>query len=143
MWRDLRYGLRQLKRYPLHSAVIVLLLSVGTAANAVLLGFVDTLLLQPLPVRNPDNLYLFEKNIAQQARPDTEFVYAQYEGRCEERRLRIGHRRRRTGTDGPRDLRHGLKFAACNDPDRNTGVLRRPRHKACAGAAAFSRRCIR
>jgi hypothetical protein len=60
MMRDLRAGLRQFVNKPLFSALAVLLLAVGIGANVVIFDFVDTLVLKPLPVRDPQNLWLLE-----------------------------------------------------------------------------------
>ena len=78
MWRDLTYGLRQLARSRTTSALIVLLLSVGLGANTLVFSLVNELLLKALPVRNPDNLYLLERNRVKQVRPDTFFTYIVY-----------------------------------------------------------------
>ncbi len=75
MFRDLRFGLRQLIRYRTTSVLVILLLAVGLGANTLVFSLVDGLLLTPLPVRNPQNLYLLERNRAKQVRPDTFFAY--------------------------------------------------------------------
>jgi predicted permease len=79
MWRDIEYGIRQIRRKKLFSAVVVLLLGIGIGATALIFSFVNTLLLKPLPVRDPQNLYLLEKNYPQQVSPETSFGYRQYE----------------------------------------------------------------
>ncbi len=78
MWRDLRYGFRQLARYRTSSALVILLLAVGLAANTLVFGLVNELLLKPLAVRNPDNLFLLEENRQLQVRPLTFFPYREY-----------------------------------------------------------------
>lgn len=79
MWRDLKYGLRQLRGKKLFAFTVILLLALGIGANTAIFSFVNSLLLRPLPVRTPRNLYLLEKNRVRQPRPDTSFFYAQYE----------------------------------------------------------------
>ena len=79
MWRDLAYALRQFTRARLFSGVIILLLTIGIGANVLIFSFVNTLLLRPLPVRNPENLFLLEKIREKQVRPDTSFSYRQFE----------------------------------------------------------------
>ncbi len=79
MWRDIEYGFRQIRRKKLFSAVVVLLLGIGIGATTLVFSFVNTLLLKPLPVRDPQNLYLLERNYPQQVSPDTSFGYRQYE----------------------------------------------------------------
>jgi putative ABC transport system permease protein len=73
MWRDIQYGLGQIRRSKLFTAAVVLLLAAGISANTVIFSFVNGLLLTPLPVRNPENLYLLQKMRAKQVRPDTSF----------------------------------------------------------------------
>jgi predicted permease len=76
--RDLKSGLRQFLHKPLFSALAVLLLAIGIGANVLIFGFVDTLLLKPLPVRHPENLWLLESVRKQQLRPDISFSYSQF-----------------------------------------------------------------
>lgn len=79
MWRDLRYGFRRFAGQKLFSAAVILLLTVGIGSNTVLFSFVDSLLLKPLPVRNPENLYLLQQMRKQQVRSETSFFYRQFE----------------------------------------------------------------
>lgn len=79
MWRDLQYGLRQWRRNKLFGLTVVLLLSIGIGANTLIFSFVNELLLKPLPVRDPDNLFLLEKTRIKQVRPDPSFFYRQFE----------------------------------------------------------------
>ena len=58
MWQDLRYGFRTLLRNPGFAAVAVLALAVGIGPNAAVFSLVDTLLLRPLPVHEPDRLVM-------------------------------------------------------------------------------------
>lgn len=55
--QDFGYALRQLRRAPVMSAVIIVTLALGVGANAVMFGVVDRLLLQTPPgVEKPDRL---------------------------------------------------------------------------------------
>src|SRR5437763_745553 len=56
LWQDVRYALRQLKRNPGFTAVIVLMLAVGIGANCAIFSFVDAVFLKPLPLAHPDRL---------------------------------------------------------------------------------------
>jgi predicted permease len=60
LFRDLRYGLRMLRRAPVTTAVAVLSLALGIGANTALFSAVDAVLLKKLPVEAPDRLVVFE-----------------------------------------------------------------------------------
>ncbi len=55
---DLRYSLRSLRKSPVFLAVAVLSLALGIGANTAIFTLINQLILQPLPVRNPEQLVM-------------------------------------------------------------------------------------
>jgi predicted permease len=54
--KDLRYAVRTLRRHPAFSAVAVLSLALGIGANVAVFSLVNAVMLQSLPVEEPDRL---------------------------------------------------------------------------------------
>jgi predicted permease len=59
--RDLRYGLRTLRRNPMFAAVAVSTLALGIGANTAIFSLADAVLLRTLPVRHPRDLILLRQ----------------------------------------------------------------------------------
>jgi predicted permease len=56
IWRDLRYALRSMRKAPVFVIFVVLTLALGVGANTTVFTVLNTLILNPLPARNPGQL---------------------------------------------------------------------------------------
>ncbi len=65
LWHDVRYGLRQLRCSPGFTAVAILTLAVGLAANTAIFSVINGVLLQPLEYPNPGQLVALQLLVPQ------------------------------------------------------------------------------
>jgi hypothetical protein len=61
-WQDLRYAIRTLRKSPGFTAAVVLTLALGIGANTAIFTLTDSVMLKPLPVANPGQLYRLGDN---------------------------------------------------------------------------------
>src|SRR5229473_1199064 len=60
--RDVRFGVRTLRKSPGFTAVVVVTLALGIGANAAIFTLIDAVMLRSLPVANPRQLYRLGDN---------------------------------------------------------------------------------
>jgi predicted permease len=76
--RDIRYAVRSLRQTPGFAFVAILALGIGIGANLTIFGFVNSLLIRPLPVPNPGEVIrVFHNRLANIAYP----AYVEYRDR--------------------------------------------------------------
>src|SRR5579864_52531 len=73
LWRDVRYGARTLLRTPGFSFTAILVMALGIGTTTSLFTIVRSVLLRPLPFRDPDKLVMLYEHFRQQS----EFSYNQ------------------------------------------------------------------
>jgi predicted permease len=71
LWRDIRYGLRTLRRSPSFSATAILVMALGIGASTSLFTIVRSVLLKPLPFRDSGKLVM----VYEHYRSETKYPY--------------------------------------------------------------------
>lgn len=66
IWRDLRYGARTLMRSPGFSVTAILVMALGIGASTSLFTIIRSVLLKPLPFREPDKLVMLYEHFREQ-----------------------------------------------------------------------------
>ncbi|HZD32376.1 MAG TPA: ABC transporter permease, partial [Candidatus Angelobacter sp.] len=62
--QDLRFAVRQMRRSPGFAVTAVLILALGIAANVIVFGVLEALILKPLDVPHPDRVMTFAPHVA-------------------------------------------------------------------------------
>ena len=62
--QDLRFAVRQIRRSPGFAITAILILAIGIAANVIVIGILQLMILRPLDVPNPDRVMTFAPHVA-------------------------------------------------------------------------------
>ncbi len=70
---DLRLALRQLRKAPGFALTAVLTLALAIGANAIVFSVLNALVLRPLNVPHPENLFMVERNLRRETTPSQSY----------------------------------------------------------------------
>ena len=76
--QDLRYAARTLRRAPGFTIAAVVTLAIGIGVNITAFGFLNLVVLKPLPVRDPGTLLRFERRAADRFATDLPYPEAAF-----------------------------------------------------------------